>query len=222
MPALPSLTTLRRSCARDGDLQANPRVCVVTGASGFLARHLINHLAASGDYDEIRAIDIVEPVYADAKVRPIVANICDAEAVLKFVRGADAVFHVASLIELRDHKYRCHRLFDVNVTGAINVVNACIRTGATRLIYTASAATVMDGRTPKDGRWVEENFADVRIEDLPCYYAKTKKMAEDAVLAANGRGRLHTCSLRPFVPFGPGDKVRQAVTRCTLRRNLDN
>ena len=92
---------------------------------------------------------------------------------MKFVRGADVVFHVASLIELRDHKYRGHRLYDVNVRGAMNVINACIRTGVTRLVYTSSTATVMDGREPAD--WSEASFEDVRIEDLPCLYAKTKR-----------------------------------------------
>ena len=165
----------------------------------------------------------------------------DAEAVLKFIRGADAVFHVASLIELRDHKYRQHRLYDVNVTGATNIINACIRTGVSRLVYTSSTATVMDDREV-DGAWTEEAFADVRVEDLPCHYAITKKcerarrrqfdlfpaqadtapplhrllgrasvrttrMAEERVLKANGRGRLRTIALRPFVPFGPGDRV---------------
>ena len=84
------------------------------------------------------------------------------------------VFHVASLIELRDHKYRRNRLFDVNVTGAMNIINASIRTGVTRLVYTSSTATVMDDREV-EGAWNEEAFADVELENLPCYYAITKR-----------------------------------------------
>ena len=35
-----------------------------------------------------------------------------------------------------------------------------------------------------------------------------RRMAELNVLKANGRGRLHTVALRPFVPFGAGDRLQ--------------
>ena len=42
-------------------------------------------------------------------------------------------------------------------------------------------------------------------------------MAEQFMAKANGRGRLHTVALRPFVPFGPGDLVRVVCRAPPLR-----
>jgi len=51
------------------------RTCVVTGASGFLARHLIDYLVETNAYDEIRAVDIIEPQYKYSQVVSVVADI---------------------------------------------------------------------------------------------------------------------------------------------------
>jgi len=87
------------------------RTCVVTGASGFLAQHLVNYLVQTKSYDVVRAVDIVTPKFALPQVENIQCNITDAAAVRKAIQGAGTVFHVASLIDLRDNKYRNNRLY---------------------------------------------------------------------------------------------------------------
>ena len=39
-----------------------------------------------------------------------------------------------------------------------------------------------------------------------CHYPRSKALAEQAVLAANGKDGLSTCALRPHLIWGPGDQ----------------
>ena len=90
-PSLPFVSVLlspfARRCWPAVGVQRNRRICVVTGASGFLARHLVNRLVASGDYDEIRAVDIIAPVYDSPKVVSLPANICGTQRAPAARRG---------------------------------------------------------------------------------------------------------------------------------------
>lgn len=99
------------------------------------------------------------------------------------------------------------------MTGATHIINACIRLGVERLVYTSSFATVVGPQQVEDVNahslsWNEDSFEHAMPNDLPAYYAKTKRMAELRLFTANGRGRLRTIALRPCVPFGPGDKLQ--------------
>lgn len=82
------------------------RVVVVTGARGFFGSHLIERLAADGEYDEIRAADL-QPPLSDSplanlpRVKHLVADVQDAQAMLKLVEGAETVFHTAAVVAMR-------------------------------------------------------------------------------------------------------------------------
>jgi hypothetical protein len=50
------------------------RVCVVTGAAGFVGRYTVRHLLQTGDYDEVRAVDLVLPAFTE---RQVVSRVVD-------------------------------------------------------------------------------------------------------------------------------------------------
>ena len=160
------------------------------------------------------------------------------------VRGAGVIFHLASLVDLRDNVYRRHRLYDVNVRGTAVLLNACIREGVGRFVYLGSATAVFDNK-PRPTR-DESAFADVTVDSLRTHYAKTKlygpatrdaartrpracspcdarmsacRLAETLVREANGRGGLRTVTLRPFSIFGANDRVRPWTVACTRLPN---
>ena len=83
------------------------RVVVVTGARGFFGSHLIERLAADGEYDEIRAAG-AHPLMPNSPlanlppfVKHLVADVQDAQAMLKLVEGAETVFHTAAVVAMR-------------------------------------------------------------------------------------------------------------------------
>jgi len=131
---------------------------LVTGAAGFLGRHLVHRLLERGD--KVRALDISVPedlpegfaAGAEMTARGvrgkgwiagdiqgaewIAADIRDAEAVASACKGMDTVYHLASLIPQR--KANIETMRAVNIGGTRNVLDAARNAGLRRVIYLSS------------------------------------------------------------------------------------
>jgi len=169
---------------------------LVTGASGFLGTQIVRELLRRGG--RVRAFCRRHvPLFDEPGVEWHQGDVRDFDAVRTACRGVDVVFHVAALPTIWGS---WKELYSVNTLGTEAVLAACRFEGVRRLVYTSSASVVFD-----DHDHVDQN------EDLPyatrflCHYPKTKTLAEQSVLAANGRDGLHTVALRPHLIWGPGD-----------------
>jgi len=152
---------------------------LVTGAGGFVGRHVAAALRAQGH-----------------TVRDERVELRDAAAVERAVAGCDAVFHVAALYAYDGPP----ELFEaVNVEGTRHVVDACRRAGVRRLVHTSTAGTC----GPVAGRPATERDAPPGWE-LRVPYKHTKLRAERLVLAA-ARDGLDAVVVNPTTPIGPGD-----------------
>jgi len=170
---------------------------LVTGAGGFLGRYIVEQLVARGD--RVRSLSRGRYAELDALgVEAIQGDIQDAEAVGRACEGVDVVFHVAAVAGIWGPWQHYN---GINVLGTSNVLGACRKRGVGRLVYTSSPSVTFAGRdqcgvdesVPYPARWL-------------CYYPLTKALAEQEVLAANGRDGLITCSLRPHLIWGPRDQ----------------
>jgi 2-alkyl-3-oxoalkanoate reductase len=171
------------------------RHSVVTGGNGFIGRALVAALKERGD-----RVTVIEPGGAPFRddIDYVVVDVRDREAVRQAIEGADSVFHNASVVHTR--RNREQDVWDVNLGGSRNVLDACLAAGVPRLIYVSSASAVYEGRDIENGT---ETLPYSRISQAP--YADSKIAAEREILEANGRGGLATCAIRPHVVFGPGD-----------------
>jgi nucleoside-diphosphate-sugar epimerase len=169
---------------------------LVTGAGGFLGRYIVEQLLARGG--RVRALARGRyPGLESLGVETIQADIQDAAAVARACCGVDTVFHVAAAAGIWGP---WRHYFGINVVGTRNVVAACRQQGVPRLIYTSSPSVTFAGRdqcgvdesAPYPDRWL-------------CHYPHSKAIAEQEVLAANGKDALATCSLRPHLLWGPRD-----------------
>lgn len=172
------------------------KVCV-TGAAGFVGKALCEALVRqgfevhaikrqkSGDYDQSaifnHQLDIVK----------------DPDSLSRVFEGADAVFHVASKVDMWGD-YR--DFYEANVIGTRNVLASCRQAGVRKLIYTSSPSVVADGTNLRN---IDESYP-VPTKHHAAYPA-TKAIAEAEVLAANCE-ELQTLALRPHLIFGPGDR----------------
>lgn len=178
-----------------GHLPPVARKSLVTGAAGFVGRHLVDALVTRGD--EVTGLDITPDPgleganYAEVDIR----NLRDLEAKLE---GHDVVYHNASLVQTR--KTGAAMVWAVNRDGTQNVLDACRTTEVPRLVYVSSASCVYEGRDIENG---DESLPYSKVSQAP--YADSKIAAEKLVREANGQGGLHTIALRPHVVFGPGD-----------------
>jgi 2-alkyl-3-oxoalkanoate reductase len=136
------------------------------------------------------------PTLATQGVACHVGDLADASAVCAALAETDVVFHVGAKTGIwGDYK----EYYSANIVGTRNVVEACLRNGVPRLVYTSTASVVFDGRPIRNAS-----------EDKVCprkyltHYASTKAAAERLVVQANGSS-LATVALRPHAIWGPGD-----------------
>lgn len=167
---------------------------VVTGAAGFVGRHLVDALARDGH--EVVASDIAPSLHRD-DVRYERVDIRDLDAVRALVEGASGVIHNASMVHTRET--RVADVWAINHGGTAHMLRACRAAGVGRFVYVSSGSVVYQGEDIESG---DESLPYCSIPQAP--YAESKIAAERDVLAAND-ARLATVALRPHVIFGPHD-----------------
>ena len=162
-----------------------------------MGRYVVEQLLARGD--RVRALCRGSYVELDALgVQTVRASLTDRHTTVEACRGIDVVYHLAGVAGIWGPWEHFH---SVNVLGTQNIVQGCRQHGVARLVYTSSPSVTFDGSdqngvdesVPYPARWL-------------CHYPHSKALAEQHVLAANGSGRLVTCSLRPHLIWGPRDR----------------
>jgi CDP-glucose 4,6-dehydratase len=124
---------------------------LVTGAHGFVASHLTRALLERGD--SVRVLDRPDPRIADVggarrsglallglrgDVELAEADLRDAEAVERAVRGCDSVFHLAAQTIVGVARESPLETLEVNVRGAWNVFEACRAHSVERVLFASS------------------------------------------------------------------------------------
>ncbi|MBN8218821.1 MAG: NAD-dependent epimerase/dehydratase family protein [Spirochaetes bacterium] len=172
--------------------------CLVVGACGMLGHALVRQLLAAGESVRLFDLGVWDgPPGAQA----LQGDLRDAAAVDRAVEGMDTVFQLASAVW--NPKLPRHLFEEINVDGHRHVIEACLKHGVKRLVYTSSMDVVLRGRTPiVDGDETLPYRPDANDEP----YVRTKIAAEKMTLAANGKGALSTCAIRPVGMYGPRDR----------------
>lgn len=167
---------------------------LVTGAAGFVGRHLAERLVAAGY--AVTVSDLHDPKIIGTRFAH--CDITDRAACSKLLEGAEAVFHVASMVQTR--RSGADLVWAVNHGGTRNLLAAARAARTKRFIYVSSASVVYAGRDIENG---DESLPYAAQSQAP--YADSKIAAERDVLAGNGQEGLLTCAVRPHVIYGPGD-----------------
>src|SRR3954469_7651999 len=166
----------------------------VTGGSGFIGRHLLLRLLADGHV--VRALarsDESARVVEGLGATPVRGDLADVGGLVDEIRGSAVVVHAAADVTSwrPDH--------EVNVTGTSRMLDAAREAGVRRFVHVSTEAVLVGG---KPLRYVDESapYPAKHVGE----YARTKALAEQLVLAANGR-QLRTVAVRPRLVWGPGD-----------------
>ena len=165
---------------------------LVTGARGFVGRHLVAHLEAAGD--EVVAVDRDHG-------GPDLGDGHGWKGLLQHERP-DAVFHLAAQASVADSWADPAATFRVNAVGTLNVLQGCVAAQVARVLVVSSA----------------DVYGAVRAEELPLReanpirpvtpYAASKAAAEAAALQAHFGHGLGVVLVRPFNHLGPGQDDR--------------
>lgn len=91
------------------------RLAAITGATGFLGRHVVRELAAAGWRVRILARrDPIHPLWRDIEPEVVIGDLADDAALDRLCDGADLVVHIAGLIKAHDRS----AFFKVNEAGS--------------------------------------------------------------------------------------------------------
>jgi 2-alkyl-3-oxoalkanoate reductase len=170
----------------------------VTGATGFLARHLIPALQERGHV--VRALVLPSEDATWLRERGVAVHhgdVREAETLTEPLRGADAAVHMAALMATWA-PMEVHRA--VHVKGTENVCRAALSAGVQRVVHLSSAITY----TPSGGVPIEEGF---RQEPLHEPHAITKAEGDKLVQRMIAEDGLPAAIVRPEAMFGPHDRI---------------
>src|SRR5215470_5860316 len=173
--------------------------CFVTGATGFLGSHVARLLLAQGAELRllVRAGSRLENV-ADLPAERAVGDLRDLESLKRGMAGCEAAFHVAA--DYRLWAANGKELYDSNVDGTRNILQAARESGVGRVVYTSSVATMGFGN---NGKVTDEN-TPVALGDMIGDYKRSKFLAEQLVIAA-ARGGQDVVVVNPTTPIGERD-----------------
>jgi dihydroflavonol-4-reductase len=180
----------------------------VTGASGHLGANLVRALLAAGHRvtalhrgrcDALRGLEVV---HAHGDIR-------DAADVERSLAGAEAVFHLAVVLDAGRDRDAARA---VNVGGTANVTRACLRAGVGRLVHFSSIHALE--HDPWD-RPLDETRPLVDERRAPVYDAT--KAAAELVVAAGVREGLDAVVVSPTAVLGPHDHQPSALGGVVLK-----
>lgn len=186
------------------------KAVLITGATGFIGRHLVERLLALGEYQIFLVSRQPEKVknWESRGAKLFKADISKKEDLKKLNKlSLDAIVHCAALVEAKNLKM----LNKVNVEGTENICKLAVELGVERLVYLSSVAVVSGNcRVPL-------------VEDLPHKatnrYGESKLEAEKKVLAYRRKG-VPVVILRPPMVYGEDEPHAFPVLLKLLRFRL--
>ncbi|MGO4573050.1 NAD-dependent epimerase/dehydratase family protein [Microvirga sp. 2TAF3] len=190
---------------------------VLVGGAGLIGSHVV---------DELRKEDVGQILIYDNFVRGTVENladslrdprvkifdvggdVCQPDILNAALKDADGVFHLAALWLLQCHEYP-QSAFRVNVEGTFNVIDACVKNGVKRLVYSSSASVYGDA--------VEEPMSEDHPFNNKNFYGATKIAGEAMVRAFHHRYGLDYVGMRYMNVYGPRQDYRGAYIAVIMK-----
>jgi CDP-paratose 2-epimerase len=196
---------------------------LVTGGAGFIGCNLADRLAGQGRqvmvFDALRR-EGVERNLAwlkerhGARIVHVWADTRDAREVSQAVREADAVFHMAAQVAVTTSLVEPMEDFEINVRGALNVLEAARQSGGTPVIFASTNKVYgdladvplelsADAYRPESPALRQRGVSEQRRLDFHTPYGCSKGAADQYVLDYARSFGAPTCVLRMSCIYGP-------------------
>jgi UDP-glucose 4-epimerase len=190
---------------------------VLVGGAGLIGSHTVDRLLRE-DVGQLLIYDNfvrgrtenLAGALRDPRVRiyDVGGDILQTDILDSALAGADGVFHFAALWLLQCHEYP-RSAFDVNVRGTFNVMEACVRNGIKRLVYSSSASVYGDA--------VEEPMTEDHPFNNRNFYGATKICGEAMLRAFHFRYGLEFVGLRYMNVYGPRQDYQGAYIAVIMK-----
>ncbi|AZZ91662.1 NAD-dependent epimerase/dehydratase family protein [Hahella sp. KA22] len=193
------------------------RKFLVIGGAGLIGSHTVDALLKEGVEEIIVYDNFVRGSYDNlstalrdsrVKVYEVGGDILQTDILDSAMQGVDGVFHFAALWLLQCHEFP-RSAFDVNVKGTFNVMEACIKAGVKRLVYSSSASVYGDA--------VEEPMTEDHPFNNKNFYGATKIAGEAMLRAMHHRYGLDYVGLRYMNVYGPRQDYQGAYIAVIMK-----
>lgn len=179
---------------------------LVTGATGFVGSAIARRLLSEGHDVRVLVRDCSNRQNLKGlEVDCAVGDLNDRASLKKALSGCSALFHAAA--DYRLFVPHPQSMYQTNVTGTVNILQAAADAGVSRMVYTSTVGAL--GLTA-DGAPADET-TPVTIADMVGHYKRSKFLAEYQVKKMVEKQGLPVVIVNPSTPVGPRD-VRPTPT----------
>jgi nucleoside-diphosphate-sugar epimerase len=177
---------------------------LVTGGSGFIGTHLVRRLIAEG-----HTVSIFDKRNSDYFSEFVIkGDVRDKDALIESAVGHDAIYHLAA--EHADNVSPVSLYYDVNVTGAENVIATADTANIKKIIFTSSVAVY-----PLNAGEPDEQSQVAPFNEYGRSKLAAEKVFEKWVAQSNDRSLI---TLRPCVIFGENNRGNVYNLLCQIYR----
>ena len=173
---------------------------LVTGATGFIGHH-VTRILKEKSFEIIalvrEGISTNELMALDVEV--VTGDIRDFSAVCKALKGCQQVYHLAA--DYRLWALHPETIYEINVQGTRNVMQAALDLGVERVIYTSTVG-VWSGSLNGE---ISSETTPSSLEAMVGHYKKSKFIAEREVYRFIEKG-VPAIIVNPSAPIGPKDR----------------
>jgi NADH dehydrogenase len=155
---------------------------LVTGATGFIGRHLVEKLVKKNMKVRCLVRNSGKIELNNANLEIIEGDILDTHSLDEATRNIDLVIHLAAVIKSSNPK----KIEQVNVLGTANLISACRKNNVKKIIHVSSLDAALNNTN---------------------YYGATKRFSEEIIKNSD----IQYIILRPSLIYGKGSKDISAL-----------
>lgn len=189
----------------------------VTGGAGFIGQHLVKHLLEKKNqviiYDNLKNNSKNSIIYLQKLgAKFIKGDVTNLTLLKKSITGSDIALHLAAQINVQDSIQNPQYTHNVNVTGTLNTLLACVEKNVKNFIAPSSAAVYGN----QNDLPLSENSVTIPISP----YGATKLSMEHYLEAFSRCYDLNCISLRLFNVYGQGQSSSYAGVITKFLQNI--
>ncbi|HEY9785526.1 MAG TPA: NAD-dependent epimerase/dehydratase family protein [Candidatus Obscuribacterales bacterium] len=175
----------------------------VTGASGLVGSHLVNHLVGQG-FNVVAVMrgrsneSLFQSELASGRLTVRISDVLDPEGMQAAFEGVDVVVHTAGTVDALGPR---KQIFDTNVEGSRIALDAAKIKGVKHFIFISSLSVITGQGDQYD---VDESAPLTYCGES---YADSKVDAEKLVMAVPPSDAMKVTALRPGFIYGPRERA---------------
>ena len=183
---------------------------LVTGADGFIGSHLTETLVKAGA--NVRALALYNSFnswgWLDSsdvldQVEVVSGDVRDPFLCKKITEDCHTVFHLAALIAIPYSYVAPNSYVETNVNGTLNITQACLENGVTRLMHTSTSEIYGTAQyVPIDEKHPPQPQSP---------YSASKIGADAMAMSYYNAFELPVSIARPFNTYGPRQSARAVI-----------